>query len=342
MAHGSQSNVRVHGGSRPRLACPVCGGVYRARYACCPADGTRLLPCARVPLVGKVLAGRYRIEAFLGEGAMGVVYRAMDTVRRRTIAIKVLHGELAADARSRLRLAREFSMTRKLDHPNVVAVIGYGSGGAAPAHLVMEYSQGETLRDAIERAAPVGAARAIDIGRQLARGLAHVHAAGLVHRDLKPENIILECRRGAAPVPRITDFGLAISQHQLSHPSARLTAVGYVMGTPSYLAPEQVQRRCVDHRADLFSLGVILYELLAARTPFDGTILQVVCGSVSGNVPPMRHRNPTVEVAPALEAVVQRLLARDPETRFQTAADLAEALDSMEGAPAPRAQPTST
>jgi len=315
------------GETRLRLACPVCAATFRARYAYCPADGSKLRPCTHLPFAGKIVAGRYLIESLLGEGAMGVVYRARDTSRQRTIAIKVLRGELAADSTSRLRFAREFALTRKLSHPNVVGVIGYGCNGPDPPHLVMEYSDGETLRDAMERKSPPTPARAIDIGRQLAAGLSHVHAAGLVHRDLKPENVILERRPRATAVPRILDFGLAISRQAQSRPSSRLTAVGYAMGTPGYLAPEQLQRRCVDQRADLFSLGVILYELLVGETPFDGTILQVVHGSVPGRVVPMRERNPESDVAAPLEAVVCRLLAREPDDRFQSADEVAAALE---------------
>ena len=313
--------------STARLTCPLCAATYRAHFACCPADGTRLQPCPRAPLTGKTLARRYLIEAFLGEGAMGVVYRARDTLNRRTIAIKVLHGELAADTRHRLRLAREFTMMRRLRHPNLIAAIGYSLDPWGPPHLVMEYSHGETLRETIERAAPVSAAATIDLGCQLASALSHVHSAGLVHRDLKPENVILQRSRQSSSVPRIIDFGLAISRHELSHPSARLTAAGYAMGTPSYLAPEQVQQRSVDHRADLFSLGLILYELLVGRTPFDGTILQVIQGRISGAIPPMRERNPAAQVSPPLEAIVRRLLSTDPDRRFQTAHELLIALD---------------
>ncbi|HTE53517.1 MAG TPA: protein kinase [Kofleriaceae bacterium] len=312
--------------------------MFRTGFDCCPADGAALRPCSEGvdPLIGAEIADRYLIEDLVGEGSMGMIYRARHLRLPCKFAIKVLFGDLVADPRMRIRFAQEAALASRLSHPNVVSVVDFGRSDAGLLYLVMSYVEGEPLSDLIAREAPLDTAQAIRLTRELAQGLAHAHSQGLVHRDFKPGNVVLERNEGGTPVPRILDFGLAISMRDREgvgeEVAGRLTECGLIVGTPIYIAPEQALDHAVDHRADLFALGVTMYEMLTGRPPFDGSPVEIAHKNVTERVPPMSVRRPGLEVQPELERVVRRLLAKAPENRFASAEDLCAALDSVEWA----------
>jgi serine/threonine-protein kinase len=312
-----------------RLRCPECLAVFRTAFSYCPADGATLIECDDEPLIGARIADRYVLEELIGEGAMGLVYRASHVRLPRRFAIKVLFGDHASDTRMRLRFAQEASAACRLNHPNVVAAVDFGKSEGGLLYLVMDYVEGETLSDLIAREAPLPGRRVIELARQLCAGLAHAHANDVVHRDFKPDNVVLEPHEGGSPVPRILDFGLAITANDDAF-DGRLTQHGWVVGTPAYLSPEQARDEQVDRRVDLYALGVVMYEMLAGVTPFEGAAMEVAHRNMLEPVPPIRSRNPAVHVAPELERIVRRLLEKSPEARFATAEEVIEALDRID------------
>ena len=325
--------MNMAGTSQPdRFGCPHCLSVFRSGFARCPLDGSALQLLSGDPLLGSTLADRYVIEHLLGEGGMGRVYRARHTRMSRRFAIKVLFGELAADAKARARFSREAEASSRLTHPNVVSVVDFGESPEGLLYLVMEYLDGQELHGLILREGPFSSARTMNILRQLARGLGHAHERELVHRDFKAENVIVS-RDAGEEIARIVDFGIAVVRevHDVDH---RLTTEGMVLGTPAYMSPEQSTGEPMDHRADLFSLGVMLYEMLCGKLPFDGTPLAMAKANLAMRVPRIAERVAGLAVDERLEAVAMRLMAKDPADRFQSAADLLAHLDVLYGRPA--------
>ena len=266
------------------------------------------------PAIGAVLGGRYRLERELGRGGAGTVWRARDHELERDVAIKLLNAELDDDARARLQ--HEARIAAGLNHPNIVAVHDIGDHHGVP-YVVMELVEGRDLRSAGALELPA----LLELTRQLCEALSHAHARGIVHRDLKPENILLAPGRGAA-IAKLADLGIARSTR-----GTRMTTDGALVGTAGYLAPEQALGGEVDGRADLYALGVVLYERLAGRPPFEGDPLAVISQHLHAPVTPPRTFRP--DLPPALEAIVLKLLAKDPAQRFATAAELERALDAV-------------
>jgi eukaryotic-like serine/threonine-protein kinase len=290
-----------------RSSCPTCFARYHAGFACCPRDGAALGAGGPDPLIGTVLGGRYRIDGVIGEGGLGIVYRAHHVRMSRGFAIKVPFGDVAADPQMRARFAREAEAACRLSHPNVVAALDVGETAAGLLYMVMELAEGPTLEEVLE-AGPLEPERAMAIVAQIARGLAHAHARGLVHRDLKPANVILE----AGDRARIVDFGIALV---LADGSTRLTSRGLVVGTPRYMAPEQALGEEIDARTDTFALGLIAYELIAGVLPHDGDGIEVALRYLTESLPPLRARAPRASVSPAIEALLARMLDKDPAAR---------------------------
>jgi serine/threonine-protein kinase len=313
-----------------RYACPKCLSVFRSGFPRCPLDGAVLQTLGdEDPLIGFELADRYVIEALIGEGGMGRVYRARHIRMSRRFAIKVLFGDLAADGKARSRFSREAEASSRLSHPNVVSVVDFGETDEGLLYLAMDYIEGQELHRVVAREAPFDAARCLSILRQLARGLAHAHDKGLIHRDFKTENILVTTD-GPDEIARIVDFGIAVVG-EMTAPEQRLTTEGMVLGTPAYMSPEQSTGEEIDHRADLFSLGVMVYEMLAGKLPFDGTPLAMAKANLAAPVPSIAQRAPGVRADRRLEAVAMRLMAKEPEDRFQTATALLHHLDEVFG-----------
>ena len=304
--------------------CSRCRAIYRSDFMRCPTDGAPIDEHEGDPLIGTTLGEHYVIDACVGEGAMGRVYRAHHArLQRRTFAVKVLIGDLASTLAMRLRFTQEAEAASALEHRNVVRVTDFGRSEAGLLYIVMDYVEGVSLADRID-AGRLPVAEVVAIARGLCEGLAHAHDRGLVHRDFKPDNVIL-----ADGVPRIVDFGLAIAS-DADGEAARLTSVGAAVGTPAYAAPEQASGAAVDHRADLFSLGVTLYEMLAGALPFVGNIAELIYQNATAEPPPLATRAPGAQVPAGLEAIVRRLMARKPADRFADARAVIAALDAID------------
>jgi hypothetical protein len=260
--------------------------------------------------------GPYEVREALGRGGMGVVFKALDPRLGRFVALKVLAPRLAGSASARKRFAREARAAAAVRHENVVAVHGVDEARGLP-YLVMEYVPGRSLEQVLDDKRSLPLAEVVRIGLGAARGLAAAHAQGLVHRDVKPANVLLEDETGRV---RITDFGLARAVDDVS-----LTRSGVLTGTPRYMAPEQARGERLDHRADLFSLGSLLYVLCTGRPPFAGdSALAVMRGVCDDAPPPVRDLNP--DVPPWLAGVIARLQAKAPADRFPSAGAVAEVL----------------
>jgi eukaryotic-like serine/threonine-protein kinase len=295
-------------------------------------------PPSRIPLTSGTKLGDYEVKSMLGAGGMGEVYRARDARLGRDVAIKVLPALLSADTDRLRRFEQEARAAAALNHPNILAVFQMGTYEGAP-YLVSELLEGETLREQIKRGR-LSIRKAIDYGMQIARGLAAAHEKGIVHRDLKPENLFAT-KDGRV---KILDFGLA----KLTQPEASSnddaptvtegTEPGVVMGTVGYMAPEQVRGQTVDHRADIFAFGTILYEMLAGKRAFQKPTAPETMAAILNEDPPGISQD-AASVPPALQRMVHRCLEKNPEQRFQSASDLAFALGALPDSPAPRHAP---
>ncbi len=316
-----------------QFACTVCRVLYRSDFSRCPRDGGEVvaIDAGDDPLIGSTLAGRYVIEDLLGEGGMGRVYRARHAELPRRFAIKILFGELAALSDMRARFRMEAESAARLDHPNLVPVVDVGETEEGLLYLAMEYVDGRSLAAIIDGEGPLDAGRAAALARRLCRGLQHAHERGMVHRDFKPDNVLVVEKDGVE-VPRIADFGLAVLTEDAGG-GGRLTRKGETMGTPPYMSPEQLTGRPVDPRSDLFSLGVVLYEMLTGKTPFDGTMFEMVRQIATEPPPPMSARAPEVSVPPELERIAGKLMATRPEDRYGSAAEVIADLDALPARP---------
>jgi tRNA A-37 threonylcarbamoyl transferase component Bud32 len=293
--------------------------------------------------------GRYEVTAVVGWGGMGVVLRAFDATLRRTVALKVIAPRLASNPTARKRFLREAQAAAAIRHEHVVTIHAVEETKSLP-YIVMEYVPGLSLQQFISRTGPLPLAQIVPIGQQVAAGLAAAHALDVTHRDIKPANILLENggavsggARDHSPLAahhsplrvKITDFGLAQAANEV-----RLTQHGVLLGTPEYMAPEQARGEALDHRADLFSLGAVLYTMCTGRPPFRAGSILGLLRLIAEEAPrPIHELNP--QIPDWLTAIVEKLLAKAPEDRFQSAAEVASLLDrrllapSQTPAPAP-------
>lgn len=281
-----------------------------------------------MPLTRGTRVGPYEITGSLGAGGMGEVYRARDTRLDRDVAIKVLPAELSRDAAALARFDREAKAVAALSHPNILAVYDTGTQDGT-AYVVTELLEGTTLREQVAEG-PLGPRRAVEYALQIARGLAAAHDRGITHRDLKPENLFVT-RDGHL---KILDFGLAKSIDAPVQPESSATRfatdAGTVVGTAGYMAPEQVRGKAVDHRADIFAFGTVLYEMIAGRRPFAGATPADTMSAVLSAEPAALDEGQAA-ASPALDRIVRRCLEKQPERRFQSARDLEFAIDTLSG-----------
>ncbi len=314
--------------SRPKGAtrCPRCGQAFAADGRFCPFDAAPLLraedwAASDDPLLGAVLDRRYEVEALIGQGGVGRVYRARHRELGRWFAIKVLRRELSDDPEIRQRFLREAETASSVVHPGIVQIIDWGYLPDGRPFFVMELLEGSSLRNVLERRGRLPPARAIDIARRIAEALAAAHRAGIVHRDLKPDNVQLAPDGGV----KLLDFGLAIAVDSLAQQGRSSVA----FGTPHYMSPEQAAGDPVDGRADVYALGVVLYEMLTGRVPFDAPTQAGVLGQqrAAEPLPPSRAPGVTTPLG-ELEVVVLRCLAKHPDERFRSLGELVSALEA--------------
>jgi len=285
------------------------------------------------PRIGTLLAERYRIDALVGEGGMGKVYSAEHVLMRKRLAVKVLRRELTSVPEVVARFEREAMAAGNIEHPNVAGATDFGKLSDGAVFLVLEFVSGHSLRDEIARA-PFSVDRALHIARQIGSALSAAHAQGIVHRDLKPENVMLVEKGGDPDFVKVLDFGIAkVPLGDVAGSAAKsnpITKAGMVFGTPEYMAPEQALGQNVDGRADLYALGVILFEMLSGVRPFSSQSSVGILGQQLSKPPPtFAERVPDLLVPPAVEQITRKLLARDASERYDSATELSRAIDAL-------------
>ncbi len=314
------------GGPGSELGCPECFATFHAGFIRCPFDASVLESGVRDRLLGHILNGRYILQELVGVGSVGRVYKARHVRLDRVYAIKILFGEFAANPKARTRFLREATAASRLLHPNLLSVLDVGETERGLCYMVMDFVAGEDLHVVLNRDAPLSRARVLDLFRQITRGLAYAHDRGVIHRDLKCENVMIT-RSSDEEVARVVDFGIALTQEALE-PGQRLTTAGTVLGTPAYMAPEQLCGEEIDQRADLFGLGVLLYRMLCGRFPFDGSALEMATANLNDDPPAPAARVPGIKVDPRLADLALRLMEKDPADRFDSARAVLDHLDA--------------
>ncbi|HUS28037.1 MAG TPA: serine/threonine-protein kinase [Kofleriaceae bacterium] len=304
--------------------CSACNQSYPAGTLTCPKDGARLIKLAAETdtLIGRVLDQRYEIRSQLGKGGMGSVYRGWQLSVDREVAIKVIHPKLSNDRSAVKRFLREARLASRLSQPNIVNVYDFGQSEGV-LYLVMELLRGHTLASELGKGRRLNPKRTVTIASQLCDALEAAHAQGIVHRDLKPSNIVILDDPPGRDLIKVLDFGLAKSLKQDS--GSLVTNTDALLGTPLYMAPEQIDGRESDQRADLYSLGCMLYEMLSGRPPFVDNAVSAVLA---------RHMHDThVELPPhvpvRLRSMIDQLLVKKPEDRLQSAGDVRKILEDV-------------
>jgi eukaryotic-like serine/threonine-protein kinase len=342
-----------------RFRCPTCGIQYDDGALFCPRDGSRLLalaPSAAAPaasgdaaapgeragtaaptvadiakLPGRTLDGRYRIERKAGEGGMAFVFLGTDLVDGSHVAVKVMTPSLARDKTSLARLRREADIGSRLAHPNICHIIRLGESDGL-VYIVMPFVEGELLCDRTYRRGQLPLPETVRLVSDIAAGLHAAHSLKVVHRDLKPENVMLVRAPDGVERAVIMDFGLA-RERTVAADAQKLTATGIVLGTPEFMSPEQLRGKPVDARTDVYALGVMTYEMLTGKLPFEGASQQdIMIARLRGDPIPLRQRRPDLDFTAEVERVLARCMAVDAGARYPSAAAFAEALaDAAEG-----------
>ncbi|MBS2031674.1 MAG: protein kinase [Deltaproteobacteria bacterium] len=320
--------------------CAACGSDAGDIAKFCPSCGATVVrgnAGSGDPFIGRTIAGKFRIESLLGEGGMGMVYKATQVNLGKTIVLKVLRPSLVSDERTVQRFQREARAASRLNHANSIGIIDFGqSPDDGSMYIAMEYCNGHDLHHILSREWPLDEGRIIRIMSQVLSALAEAHAHGVIHRDLKPENIMIEQRRGEPDFVKVLDFGIAKITDTTGEEGQALTRAGFVCGTPEYMSPEQARGAQIDHRSDLYAVGVIIYQLVTGLLPFDSeSAVGFATAHLTQDVPPIRKRRPEARCSPQLERLVMRALSKDPAQRPQNADDFRDSLLSLApGAPA--------
>ena len=269
---------------------------------------------ANDPLIGKVLDGRYQIEDVLGEGGMGIVYRAVHTTLGKQLAIKVLRPEVSRKEEILARFKQEARSASAIGNQHIIDISDFGVLRDGSTYFVMEFLGGQSLTQAL-RDGKFETARTIHVTKQLCNALGAAHEIGVVHRDLKPDNVQLVPRDGTSDFVKVLDFGIA----KVGGASSKLTQAGQVFGTPHYMSPEQCAGSAVDNRTDIYALGVMMYEMATGQVPFDAdNLMGILTKHMYENPILPREFDPPTDVPPALEAVIMKALAKKPDTRYQS------------------------
>jgi eukaryotic-like serine/threonine-protein kinase len=311
--------------------CPSCNTVHPDNTLFCPRDGSALIE-ADLWSPGSVIRGKYRLIGKIGQGGMGAVFKASHVLFDESRALKVMNRELMSDEMLVKRFKQEAVMARKLDHPNAVSVDDIDEAEDGRPFMVMEYIEGQGLKELIHEAGPLPARRAAAIARQVASGLGAAHAIGMVHRDIKPANIVL-IQTAQGEQAKVLDFGIAKLKEARADATSglTLTGTGMVIGTPQYMSPEQALGRRgseLDGRSDLYSLGIVLYQMLSGELPYKAdTTMGLLLAHINQAPKPILEVRPDLHIPPALARVVMQCLEKQPDERPRDAATLIGAID---------------
>jgi eukaryotic-like serine/threonine-protein kinase len=278
------------------------------------------------PLIGRLINDRFQVVALIARGGMGKVYRAEQAPLGRVCALKVLNPNYAGDSDPEFhkRFFLEASIASKLTHPNTVTIFDYGRTDDDVYYIAMEYLEGRTLHRAIREEAPLPEERAAHVARQICRALREAHSLGVIHRDLKPANIYLVEHADEADFVKVLDFGLV---KNVDGNAEELTQAGLFMGSPKYMSPEQIRGDKVDARADIYSLGIVLYEMVTGKVPFDRVnSVNILMAHVNEPPPPLKHYCPDIQISGAIEEVIFKCIAKDPNARYSSMDEVLAAL----------------
>jgi serine/threonine protein kinase len=310
------------------MTCAQCGAANHGDARFCGVCGTATSPTepASSPslgeapaMIGREIAGRYRMLAKLGEGGMGTVFRAEQISLKRTVAVKLLRPDVLGNQLVLRRFNAEAEVVARLSHPNTVNIYDFGQDTDGTLFIAMEYIEGRSLRSVIHQEAPLSPRRALAIAHQVAASLADAHARAIIHRDLKPDNVMLQDRGKDHDIARVLDFGIAKLRDDTRATQMQMTQQGDMLGTPQYMAPEQIRAEAIDGRTDIYALGCLLYEMVTARLPHDApTVLAMLSKHLLEHPVPPSRRRPELALSPALDALILGAMAKDPAGRPAT------------------------
>lgn len=313
--------------------CLVCNFQTTEDQETCPRDGSSMVTVGDDPLIGEVVEGRYKIQSVIGQGSAGTVYKAVQELIGREVAIKVLHDYLVSDEEFIKRFRQEAKASSRLSHPNIITIYDFGviPQGNRP-YIAMDLLVGTPLSDLLAQEERLPYKEAIPIFIQVASALGEAHREGVVHRDVKPENIVLVERSGQKLFPMMVDFGIARIVEESD--AAKITRTGTVCGSPTYMSPEQCTSSKVDNRSDIYSLAVVVYETLTGEVPFHSDeLVRVMAMHLSDPPTPLNQVKPGLRFPDELEECVYKALAKSPDQRYQTMEEFAEALEAAMNQP---------